>query len=111
MGEKFYLAGCLAIGFLYQALLCFAFVGALLFFGLFDFFHQIAFAVTMQPGLIAVLAKFGSNVVPVHFKTCIHNEARKTTAYHANYKQYGRNPVLHGCKGKMVFIIYNIHAY
>jgi len=76
----------------------YALVGGLLFFGLLKLFHQETMAVAMQPGFTPVLAKFGGNIIPVHLKPRIHKEARKTTAYDANNKQYGRNPVLHGAK-------------
>ena len=70
----------LAIGFLYQVLLRFAFSAVLFFFSLFYLFHQVALAVTMQPGFIAVFAKFSGDVAPVHFVACVDKKARKTAA-------------------------------
>jgi hypothetical protein len=52
----------------------------------------------MHPGLIAVFAKLGGDVIPVQFEACIDKKARKATADNADNKQYGRNPVLHGAK-------------
>jgi hypothetical protein len=98
MGEEFDLACAFEESILYQALLCFALISGLLVFGLLQFFHQVTFAVAMQPGLIAVLAKFGGDVIPVQLEAGIDKKARKTTAYDANDKQYGCNPVLHGAK-------------
>ena len=57
-----------------------AFSAVLFFFSLFYFFHQVTLTVAMQPGLIAVFAKFSGNIAPVHFETCIDKKARKTTA-------------------------------
>ena len=69
-----------AISFLYQVLLRLAFSAVLFFFSLFYLFHQVAFTVAMQPGFVAVLAKFTGNVAPVHFETCVDKKARKTAA-------------------------------
>jgi len=70
----------LAISFLYQVLLRLAFSAVLFFFSLFYLFHQVTFAVAMQPGPGAVLAKFAGNIAPVHFETCVDKKARKTAA-------------------------------
>ena len=70
----------LAISFLYQVLLRLAFSAVLFFFCLFYLFHQVAFTVTMQPGPVAVFAKFAGDVAPVHFETCVDKKARKTAA-------------------------------
>ena len=78
----------------------FALISVLLVFGLFQFFHQVALAIAVQPGLVAVLAKFSGDVVPVQLEAGIDKEARKTAAYNAENKQYGGNPVLHAAKVK-----------
>ena len=65
----------LAISFLYQVLLRLAFSAVLFFFCLFYLFHQVALTVAMQPGSVAVLAKFAGNIAPVHFETCIDKKA------------------------------------
>jgi hypothetical protein len=47
-------------------------VFAVLFvFGLLYLFHEIAFAITMHPGLIAVFAKLSGNVIFIQLKTCV----------------------------------------
>lgn len=87
MGEEFYLAWGLEIGFLYQVLLRFTFVRGLFFIGLLQLFHQVTMPVAMQPWTAAVLAKFGGNVIPVKLEACVDKKARKTTADNAKDKQ------------------------
>jgi len=46
-------------------------------FGLLYFFHEIAFAITVQPGLVAVNAKLAGNIVPVQLKTGVDKKPGK----------------------------------
>jgi hypothetical protein len=98
--EEFHLAGGLAVVFLHQALLCFALIGRLFFFGLFELFNQVTAPVAMEPGFVPVLAKFGGNVIPVEFEAGVHHKARKAAAHNAKNKQHGCYPILHGAKVK-----------
>ncbi len=41
------------------------------------FFHEVAPPVTMQPGFVAVFAKFGGNIVLVQFKTRVNKITRE----------------------------------
>jgi hypothetical protein len=54
------------------ALIIFLFFQRLLYF-----FYEIAFAIAMQPWLVPVFAKFGRDIIPVQFKTCINKQAGK----------------------------------
>jgi len=83
-GEEFYLAGAVAIGFLHQVFLCFALIGRLLVFRLFQLFHQVTMPVAMQPGFVPVLAKFGGNVIFVQLKTSVDKKAREAAANDAD---------------------------
>ena len=96
--EEFYLHAGLKISFLQQIFLCFALIGRLLVFGCLQFFHQVAMPVTMQPGLIAVFAKLGGDIMPVKLETRINKEARKAAAYQAYDEQQRCNAVFHAAK-------------
>jgi len=98
LGEEFDLRRIIAINFLHQVFLCFALIGCLFFFGLFELFHQVTPAITMHPGFVPVLAKFSGNVGSVEFEAGVHKEAQKTAAHNAKNKQHGCYPVLHGAK-------------
>ena len=62
----------IAKGILEKILLCLPVFAVLFVFGLLYLFHKIALAVTMHPGLIAVFAKFDSDVIFIQFKTCVY---------------------------------------
>lgn len=97
-GEEFYLVGRLKINLLDQVFLSLALVGGLLGISFLQLFHQVAMAVAMQPGFIAVFAKLGGNIVPVQFETRINEEARKAAANHAHDEQRGCDAVFHAAK-------------
>lgn len=103
--EEFYPAGRLKVSLLQQVFLCFALVGCLFVFCRLHFFHQVAFAVTVQPRPVAVLAKPCGDIMPVKLETRINKEARKAAAYEANNKQQCRDAVFHEAKVAMYFLV------
>lgn len=97
-GEEFYLVGRFKISLLHPVFLRFALVGGLPGIGFLHFFHEVAVAVAMQPGLIAVFAKLSGNIMPVKLETRINEEARKAAANHTNDEQQTCNAVFHAAK-------------
>ena len=115
-GEEFYLACSFKISLLQQVFLCFALIGGLFVICFLYFFHQVAFAVAMKPGFIAVFAKLGGNIMPVELESRIHKKARKATAYQACNKQKRCKAVFHAAKliaepvkSNLVFVIVAMH--
>ena len=53
-----------------EALLRLAFFAFLTVFSLLQFFHEVALTVTMQPGFVAVFAKFGCYVLAIQLIAC-----------------------------------------
>jgi hypothetical protein len=64
-------------GFLEKVFLRRPFLTFVLFFGLLYFFHEIAFAITMQPWFVAVFAKVRGDVISVELKTRVNKQTGK----------------------------------
>ncbi len=64
----------LAKSFLEAVFLVLAFFGFFFFVGLLDFFHEVATPVTVQPGLVAVYAEVGGDIILVELKTGVHKQ-------------------------------------
>ena len=102
---KFYLADIFTDRFLYQVFLRFPFGVVLLIFCLFDLFHQVAFTITMQPGLVAILAQFRGNVIFIYLEPCINKKACETTTNNRYNDKHGGKSVSHSSAAKLCTFI------
>ena len=73
-------------GFLEKVFLRRPLLAFLFFFGLSYFFHEIAFAITMQPWFVPVFAKVCSDVVSVQLKTRVNKQPGKVGRNRRNNK-------------------------